>query len=648
MCKFFSFCLFVTLSGLYSYAQDAKPDAYQDSLQTVIDSNVSKTQKKDALFLLGEHLVQRDPDRAENIANKLQEAYIKSTDSSVLIRNNYIFAASHRWQGDYKTALDYYQSIYNYSKRKKDSIDMAKSGHFIGAINMFLGNNVISQNHLIEVASIYDKLGTAEQKADINNSLAGFYLNMDQIEKGKDKYLLALEQYEKLNDSAGMASANANLGMLYTELGEFDKAEMHLMKQKALNAVFPTLREMGFHYDFLGVLRQEQGRLNDAYQEHLKALKIRENLSSTYNLCESKLNMGEVLIKLKRYPEAISHLKDVFSYDEHQSLYQQQAAYQLLSEAYEKNGDYKSSLTNFKAFKRLSDSIYSEESIEIIAEKDARYNQQKKDAEITLLNKEKELSETKLSRSKSIQLISLVALLLLSIAAIALYQLYRKIKSKNNTISKALSDRELLLHETHHRVKNNLQMISSLLNLQSKYVEDPKALEALQNGRNRVQSMAILHKNLYNGEDLTTVNIQSYFEGLVDSIFSSYHKTGKEITATVKAKDIVLDIEKVIHIGLIVNELVTNSLKHAFNSVEANLEPKIQIEMTETAMNYNLVVFDNGVGISEKIIKRGKEETFGQRLIRSLTQKLKATIETNNTHGTHISITIPKTNKAAR
>ncbi|TDY10644.1 hypothetical protein [Meridianimaribacter flavus] len=74
MCKFFSFCLFVTLSGLYSYAQDAKPDAYQDSLQTIIDSNVSKTLKKDALFLLGEHLVQRDPDRAENIANKLQEA----------------------------------------------------------------------------------------------------------------------------------------------------------------------------------------------------------------------------------------------------------------------------------------------------------------------------------------------------------------------------------------------------------------------------------------------------------------------------------------------------------------------------------------------------------------------------------------------
>ena len=153
---------------------------------------------------------------------------------------------------------------------------------------------------------------------------------MNQVEKSKDQYLKALEQYEKLKDSAGMASANANLGMLYTDLEDFEKAEMHLMKQKELNKVFPTLREMGFHHDFLGLLRQKQGRLNDAYSEHLKALQIREKLSSTYNLCESKLNMGEVLIKLGRYQEAISHLKDVFNYDQHESLYQQQTAYNLL------------------------------------------------------------------------------------------------------------------------------------------------------------------------------------------------------------------------------------------------------------------------------------------------------------------------------
>ncbi len=644
----FSFCLFLLGASTVVFGQDAKPDVYQDSLQKVIDSNNSKSIKKEALFLLGEHLVQRNPDLADKIAQDLRKNYNDKADSSEVRRNVYILAASNRWQGDYKTALDYYQFIYDYSKRHKDSVDIAKSGHFIGTLNMYLGNNVRSQNHLLEVASIYNSIGTAQQKADINNTLAGFYLNMDQLEKGKDQYLLALEQYEKLNDSAGMASANANLGMLYTDVGEFDKAEMHLMKQKVYNKVFPTLREMGFHHDFLGVLRQKQGRLEEAYEEHLKALEIRKNLSSTYNLCESKINMGEVLIKLGRYPEAIAHLKDVFNYDEHESLYQQQAAYELLSEAYEKSGNYKESLTNFKEFKKLSDSIYSEESIEIIAEKDALYNQQLKDSEISLLNSEKEITHAELARSRAILIGTIIGLALFLIAAIALFVLYRKIKFKNQIITKALQDRELLLHETHHRVKNNLQMISSLLNLQSKYVEDPKALEVLQNGRNRVESMALLHKNLYSGENLNMVNLQEYIEDLVKQIYNSYNKSEQEIQTIVKAKGIVMDIETVIPIGLILNELVTNSLKHAFPKHDGE-KPSIAIEMTENNEQYKLIVQDNGRGIENIQIQDRQNETFGQRLIRSLTQKLKAVLKVRNENGTQVFVDIPKkTNGATR
>ncbi|MDH7913339.1 histidine kinase dimerization/phosphoacceptor domain -containing protein [Winogradskyella sp. SYSU M77433] len=634
------FFVIVFISGFLN-AQDAEPDAYQDSLQKVIDNSTSKAVKKASLFLLGEHLVQRNPEFAEDIARDIEQNFLNIEDSEEIRRNNYIFAASHRWQGDYKTALNYYQSIYEYSKDNKDSIDIAKSGHFIGTINMFLGNNVVSQNHLLEVANIYDKIGSAEQKARINNTLAGFYLNIDQLEKGKDQYLLALSQFEKLNDSTGMASANANLGLLYTELGEFDKAEMHLMKQKSLNKVFPTLREMGFHHDFLGLLRQEQGRLEEAYQEHLKALDIRENLSSTYNLCESKLNMGEVLIKLKRYPEAIEQLNDIFRYDEHQSLYQQQTAYNLLSEAYEKSGRHKDALENFKAYKKISDSIYSEESLEVIAEKDAQYERQKKDAEIELLNKEGEVTKANLSRSKVILIGTIICLVLFLIVVIALYKLYTKIKSKNYIITKALKDRELLLHETHHRVKNNLQMISSLLNLQSKYVEDKKAFEVLQNGRNRVESMAILHKNLYAGEDLNMVNLQTYFEGLAQSIFNSYHKSDKEFSVKVKAKNILMNVESVIPVGLIVNELVTNSLKHAFPKGQIE-QPEIIIEMTESNSDYCLIVKDNGIGINDAILQKTATESFGQRLIQSLTKKLKAKIEVKNDSGTQVFVTIPK------
>jgi two-component sensor histidine kinase len=630
-----------TLICSLSYGQDAKPDAYQDSLQSVINASTIKKEKKEALLVLGEYLVQRDPELAKKIANQLQSEFILEKDSIEIRRNNYIFAASSRWHGDYATALNYYQNIYDYSKTHKDALDIAISGHFIGTLNMYLGNNVVSQKHLIEAAKIYDSIGTAEQKARINNSLAGFYMNLDQLEKSKEQYLKALQQFETLQDSSGMAGTNANLGLLYTELGEFDKAEMHLMKQKELNKVFPTLREMGFHHDFLGLLRQEQGRLEEAYSEHFKALKIREQLSSTYNLCESKLNMGEILIKLQRYPEAITHLLDVFKYDEHESLYQQQTAYQLLSEAYEKSGRYKEALNDFKSYKNISDSIYSKESIEIIAEKDALYKKQKQDVKIELLNKEKEVSEAKFSRTRALSISTFIVLLLLTIAVFSLYKMYDKIKTKNQIITKALKDRELLLHETHHRVKNNLQMISSLLNLQSKYVNDEKAFEVLQNGRNRVQSMAILHKNLYAGKDLTLVNIQDYFQELVNSILNSYKKAEKEIQVTIQAKGIVMEIESVVPIGLIVNELVTNSLKHAFEG-EIVAKPEIKIVMKEDANTYTLSVKDNGVGINQAINLEKAKETFGQRLIKSFVQKLKATLKIDNKNGTEVVLTIPK------
>ena len=622
------------------HAQDAKPDAYQDSLQKVID-RASGDVKREAMFLLGEHLVQRDPTYAEKIAVELKKDFIYPADSSNIRRVDYIFAAGKRWQGDYATALQYYHQIYDYSKRINDSLDIAKSGHFIGTLSMFIGNNVAAQSHLIEVADIYARIGTARQNASIQNGLANFYSGLDQIEKAEEWYLKALQQFSLLSDSAGMASVHANLGVLYTDLGYFEKAERHLLKQRELNKVFPTLREMGFHYDFLGRLRQREGKLQEAYSLMTKAMHIRENLSSTYNLCESKLNVGEILILLKSYPEAIEQLKAIFAYEAHQSLHQQQRAYELLSEAYEKSGDLRAALDNFKSLKQITDSIYSETSIRVIAEKDAQFNTQRHEAEIELLNKEKEISRMQLKRSQTILYTTIVGLLLLLIVASIFYWLYQKIKSKNAFISRTLRERELLLHEVHHRVKNNLQTISSLLNLQSKYVEDKKAFEALQKGRDRVQSMAILHKNLYTGANFVNVDMQRYFEELADNVLKSYKGNEVAIRQRIETNGVVMDVEAAIPIGLIVNELLTNILKHAFpeNQIE---QPEVIITMEQHAGgDLLLVVRDNGIGIPLEKINSTGEESFGQRLVRSLTQKLQATVRVENKGGTVFTIHIP-------
>ena len=132
---------------------------------------------------------------------------------------------------------------------------------------------------------------------------------------------------------------------------------------------------------------------------------------------------------------------------------------------------------------------------------------------------------------------SFAGLLIFGILAFVLYRFYDKIKMQNATINKTLHEKDLLMNEIHHRVKNNLQIISSLLKLQSRFIEDENALEAIKDGRNRVESMAILHRNLYEEDNVTGVNMKNYFSNLIQNIFHSYNLTEDEIELSLDIED---------------------------------------------------------------------------------------------------------------
>ena len=169
--------------------------------------------------------------------------------------------------------------------------------------------------------------------------------------------------------------------------------------------------------------------------------------------------------------------------------------------------------------------------------------------------------------------IGLLALTLFGGVIFSFYRSKRKsekeLAQKNEIISEALAEKELLLKEIHHRVKNNLQVISSLLYLQSDYIKDEKALSAIQEGRNRVQSMAIIHQNLYQEDNLTGIQVKDYFEKLTQSLFNSYKVQADQIELQLDIEAINLDVDTVIPLGLVVNELITNSLKYAFPENQA-------------------------------------------------------------------------------
>lgn len=195
--------------------------------------------------------------------------------------------------------------------------------------------------------------------------------------------------------------------------------------------------------------------------------------------------------------------------------------------------------------------------------------------------------------------------------------------------------KEVLLKEIHHRVKNNMQIISSLLNLQSRYVTDKKYEEMFKESQNRIKSMALIHEKLYKAEDSETINLREYITDLVYGLVRSYR--GQDITVTVEVEDLSLSIDAAIPCGLIINELVTNALKYAFPGKKG----EVRVALCADNGSITLVVADNGIGISDSIDYRNTE-TLGLRLVTILAEhQLGGEILLIKKEGTEFCITFP-------
>ena len=202
-------------------------------------------------------------------------------------------------------------------------------------------------------------------------------------------------------------------------------------------------------------------------------------------------------------------------------------------------------------------------------------------------------------------------------------------------LKSSLKEKEVLLKEIHHRVKNNLQIISSLLNLQSGYIQDPQAGELFKESRNRVKSMALIHERLYQSKDLARIDFAEYVRNLTTHLFRSYGVTARAVSLQIAVDNILLDIDTAIPCGLIINELVTNSLKYAF---PPGLEGEIRIGLhRESNGQLALNVSDNGTGLSPDFDFQ-KTESLGLQLVNTLTDQLQGQIEIERQGGTTFKI----------
>jgi PAS domain S-box-containing protein len=207
-------------------------------------------------------------------------------------------------------------------------------------------------------------------------------------------------------------------------------------------------------------------------------------------------------------------------------------------------------------------------------------------------------------------------------------------KLAENKIIQSLKEKEVLLQEIHHRVKNNLQVISSLLSLQSRYIKDKDVLELFKESQNRVKSMTLVHEKLYQSHDVSQVDFNDYISELASVLFRSYGIPSEKVSLVLDVDEVSVDVNMAIPCGLIITELVTNSLKYAFPPGHRG---HIKIAFKKKDSNYILQVEDNGVGIPENIDLE-KSKSLGLRLVRTLTDQLGGHVEMEKIAGTAFKI----------
>ena len=212
-------------------------------------------------------------------------------------------------------------------------------------------------------------------------------------------------------------------------------------------------------------------------------------------------------------------------------------------------------------------------------------------------------------------------------------------KEAEEKLKTSLLEKEVLLREIHHRVKNNLQIISSLLNLQSRHIEDEFSLDMFQESRDRVRSMALVHEKLYRSDELARVDFCEYIQSLARHLFMSYGINSKGIDLDVDVNDVFLDINTSIPCGLIINELVSNSLKHAFAGRNRG---KIRVVLRpDDGDRFKMVVSDDGVGLP-KDLDVTQTESLGLQLVSMLVEQLQGTMRIEKNQGTSFEIVFKK------
>ncbi|MDP4826611.1 MAG: tetratricopeptide repeat protein [Flavobacteriales bacterium] len=548
------------------------------------------------------------------------------------------------------------------------------SGYVFETDNNF---NAALKQHF-QALEISNQIGDEAMTCSIYNIIGFAYYYQGDLANALTYFDKAEILCAEIGDQAAYGQALNNIGVIFKADGKY--AEAAETYRKSIRVKELQQDSSGLANSWFNLAISESYLGNEA--ESISAFEIARNIylqkGDSANVISVLVGYGQTFCHFDRYPEAIEVLSEALTYEKHISKPTLYLIVSYYAQALRFTGEYEEALrqlnriypdvkdsdryvllrmvelelascyVNLKRFEEaiphydrmlaFTDTINNAEKRDVLQELQTQYQTKEKEATIALQQKDIEFQK----RQKLF--LSIAVILAAALLVFALFFALNKIKTnrvldaQKKVIEGALQDKELLLREIHHRVKNNLQVVSSLLSLHSRNIEDAEAQDAMLESRNRVQAMALIHESLYSHDDLRNIQASTYIERLCSNIFNSYKIDPEKIALSTKIDQLKLDIDETVPLGLIINELITNAVKYAFKEDGGT----IHIALNADNNVVTLSVADNGVGYAE-----GAKPGFGTRLINSFAKKLRAEWSVLNDAGTTVTIMFPSKEKSA-
>ena len=480
--------------------------------------------------------------------------------------------------------------------------------------------------YAMEAMKIGKKLGDNHAIAVAFSDLSYLFWKQSKFEKALEYGLKSIELFEQ----RGLHDLDYDftlyvVGNNYMSLKNYDEAQKYFQHSLSIGERYGFYNNLSDVYISLIELYALLNKFDEAEKASTNAIKYAELLNNDYLLMRSWLSIGKLQNSQGKYISAIKSLKrciEVATEDFGDKYFLSQA-YELLGKAYAFNHNYQDAYIALAEYDKLKKEIFTVEADQRISKIQTEFDVAEKEGTI-------ELQGLTIKKQKVTQTLIIVFASLLFLLLLLIYIAYQNIRVKRIQLQKQNLEKEFLLKEIHHRVKNNLGIVTSLLELQSEQTVDTNVVDAMQATQNRVYSMSLIHQRLYQGKNLAAINMNDYFINLGGHVINSYGAENRiELDCDIDPID--LDIDTATPLGLIVNELITNALKYAFPDHRKGI---IKICLKRKINNIlELEVIDNGIGLNEnEIIETG----FGTQLIKLLIQQLDGKMTYKSKEGTSV------------